>query len=199
MVASKLSARVLASACAAAIALSSIACASSTPGTVMTKKVDTMREERTADKLLARGKAFAGVADWTRAEQYLAAAIDGGADEREVMPMLLQVCVEDRRYRVAVGYAEEFLRRHPADVPMHYVLATLDAAVGDAPSARANLEVVLAAHPKDAEPHYVLATVLRDARLDLVSMDYHFREYLRLAPQGAHAEEARASLLKTVP
>ena len=34
---------------------------------------------------------------------------------------------------------------------------------------------------------------------DAISFDRHFREYLRIEPNGDHAEEARASLLKKVP
>jgi len=32
-----------------------------------------------------------------------------------------------------------------------------------------------------------------------VAADPHFREYLRISPRGPHAEEAQASLLKSVP
>jgi TolA-binding protein len=40
--------------------------------------------------------------------------------------------------------------------------------------------------------------VLRDSSADLAAADAHFRDYLRLAPNGTHAEEARQSLLKDV-
>jgi Tfp pilus assembly protein PilF len=165
----------------------------------VTAKMDTMRDEQSPDKLLERGKAFASVGDWTRAEQYLASAMDSGADPRLVMPILLHVCVEDRRYRVAAGYAEDYLRTHPSDVEMRYVLGTIDAALGDVKGARANLEAVIAVHPADPETHFALAVVLRDAKQDLPQMDHHFREYLRLAPNGAHVDEARAGLLMEVP
>jgi hypothetical protein len=45
--------------------------------------------------------------------------------------------------------------------------------------------------------HYALAVLSRDEN-DPVGADKHFREYLRLAPNGPHAEEAQASLLESV-
>jgi tetratricopeptide (TPR) repeat protein len=162
-------------------------------------KVETMQKEQAPDKLLARGQAFASVGDWTRAEQYLSAAMDAGADEREVMPLLLRVCMQDRRYRVAIAYAEEYERKHPNDAEMRFVLGTLYAAIGDVPHAREALEAVIAKQPDNAQAHYALASLLRDAHADPLAMDAHYREYLRLDPTGPHAEEARAALLKEVP
>ena len=40
--------------------------------------------------------------------------------------------------------------------------------------------------------------LLRDEFHDRAGADKHFREYLRVAPDGAHAEEAKGSLLKDV-
>ena len=179
-------------------ALFAMGCAS-TAANEVTAKMDTMRDEQSAEKLFERGKAFATVGDWTRAEQYLASSMDAGAAQRVVMPILLNVCVQDRRYRVAAWYAEDYLRRHPADIDMRYILGTIYAALGDVKGARANLEAVIAQRPEDPHTHYALAVVLRDANQDLPAMDQHFRAYLRLAPEGEHAEEARAGLLLEVP
>src|SRR5262249_6382505 len=158
--------------------------------------VNEMRREQTHDKLLERGKAFASVGDWTRAEQYLSAAIDAGADARTVTPLLLRVCIADRRYRVAISYAEEYLRKHPDDLQMRNVIGPLYSAVGDTPHARSELERVLSSEPNNAEAHFALASALREANEDPAAMDYHFREYLRLDPRGAHAEEAKGALFK---
>jgi uncharacterized protein HemY len=158
-----------------------------------------MRNEATADKLLDRGKGFAQLGDSTRAEEYLAAALEAGADPKEVMPLLLSVCVQTGRYRSAIQHAEGQLRKHPDDVRTKFVLGTLYAAVGDNKEARSTLEAVVVARPNDSKAHYALAVLARDADNDLVVADQHFREYLRLEPNGAHAEEAKASLLKKVP
>jgi predicted Zn-dependent protease len=161
--------------------------------------METIHEEQAPEKLVERGKAFAEVGDLTRAEQYLAAAMDQGADDAVVVPMLLRVCIQDRRFRAAIAYAKEFVRKHPRDTAMRFVLGTLEAAVGEVKEARGDLEEVCEEEPARPQAHYALAVLLRDARTDLPSMDRHFREYLRLDPQGEHAEEARAALLKTVP
>ena len=72
-------------------------------------------------KLIDRGKAFAEINDTTRAEQYFAAAIAAGADERQVIPLLLTVCAQDGRYRVAIQYAEAYLKGHPKDLRVRFV------------------------------------------------------------------------------
>lgn len=161
--------------------------------------IKTMQEERTPEKLLERGKAFANVGDLTRAEQYLSGALDAGADPAEVMPVLLRVCIQAKRYRVAIDYAEPVLRKRPADHHLRFVVASLHAVVGDIDAARAALEEIASGRPDDAQVHYWIAVLLRDEAGKRLDADKHFREYLRLAPGGAHAEEARASLLKVVP
>lgn len=157
-----------------------------------------MRNEHSRDKLLERGNAFAAVGDLTRAEEYLVAALDQGAPPKDVLPSLLDVCVRGGRYRSAIQHAENHLRKHPQDQSTRLVLGTLYAAVGESQNARHALEQVIDARPNDAHAHYVLAILARDGD-DPVSADEHFREYLRLEPNGSHADEARASLLKRMP
>ena len=154
--------------------------------------------EKTPDKLLARGRAFESVGDLVRAEQYYAAAIQEGADAKEVLPLLLRVCIDGRRYRVAIEYAEPYLKKHPADWKLRLVVAALYGGIGEPAIERAELEQVLAVNPNEATGHYALAVLLRDQYDDLVGADAHFREYLRLDPEGDHADEAKASLLKTI-
>jgi Tfp pilus assembly protein PilF len=170
-----------------------------TPGEKAQADIATLHAEATAQKLADRGKGFAAVGDSTRAEEYLAAALDAGADPKEILPLLLSVCVQTGRYRSAIQHAENQLRRHPDDVRTKFVLGTLYAAIGENKEARSRLEEVVVARPDDSRAHYALAVLIRDADNDPVGADQHFREYLRLEPNGAHAEEARASLLKRMP
>jgi tetratricopeptide (TPR) repeat protein len=161
--------------------------------------VKTVERERKPDKLVARAKMFAQLGDLTRAEQYLTAAIESGGDERAILPLLLRVCVEGRKYRAAINYAENYMGRHPEDFHLRYVTATLYLATGDDRKAKTQLQQVLEKHPEHADAHYSLAVIYRDSENNLPQADFHFREYLRLQPQGAHVEEARGSLLKRVP
>jgi Flp pilus assembly protein TadD len=106
--------------------------------------------------------------------------------------------VRDKQYRAASLAAENHLRKHPADVSLRFVAGTLHASLGDAVSARRDFEEVIAREPSNAEAHYALAVSLRDDKGDLVAADEHFRHYLKLSPDGAHAEEARGLLLSSV-
>jgi len=174
-------------------------CASSNEGKRMKANVQTFQKDMNPDRLVALGKGFAAVGDTTRAEQYFSAALERGGDDRKIIPLILRVCIQDARYRVAIQYAEGYLRKRPDDSRTRFVLATLYAGVGENVAARAELERVLAVRPDDADAHFALAVLMRDIQEDPVAADPHFREYLRLKPAGEHAEEAQSSLLKSVP
>jgi tetratricopeptide (TPR) repeat protein len=179
-------------------ALGATACAP-TPGSKIAAQVQTVRSEQTPDKLLERGRAFASVGDYTRAEQYLAAALESGADPQKALPLLLKVCIEEKRYRVAIDYAEPVLKKRPKDHRLRFVVGSLFAMIGETRIAREHMLLVVEGNPEFADVHYALAVLLKNDEGDLVTADHHFREYLRLKPKGPHAEEARGSLLKTVP
>lgn len=184
---------------AVVFALLAGACGGSTPASDPAHTLAVMKRAERPDTLLADGRAFAAVGDTTRAEQYFTAAIAQGADEAKVLPLIVEVCVRDGRYELAIDHASRYATRHPNDVRMRYLLGTLYAAIGEASHARSELEFVVQAKPNDPEPHWALAKVLHDQAKDLTLADGQFREYLRLAPTGSHADEARASLSNTAP
>ena len=156
--------------------------------------LNSFQRDQSADRLLARGRAFAAVGDTTRAEEYLAAALDAGGDEREILPALLSVCVRDGRYRLAITYAELGLRQRPDDQGLRLILATLYLALGEQEAAERELSQVLRAAHEDANAHYAYALLMRDYKANQVEASRHFREYLRLAPSGPYASEARAGV-----
>jgi Tfp pilus assembly protein PilF len=168
------------------------------PGSELKETMDTVQKERAPERLAAHGRAFASVGDFTRAEQYLVAARDAGADERQVIPILLTVYIRDHRYRDAMQSAEGFLRRHPTERNTRLLLASLEAATGYANAAEGNLEAILASDPANADAHYALAELYQNDLGRPARADEHFREYLRLNPGGPHAEEARGSLLTVI-
>lgn len=178
--------------------LAALAGCAATPAEKTQAEIQAFQQEQTADKLLERGRAFAAIGDMTRAEEYLASAIDAGADPKVVMPLLLQVCVSTGRYRSAIQHAENHLRKHPGDARTRFVLGTLYAAVGETREAKEALSLVVEQRPDEAQAHYALAVLAREQNEPVVA-DRHFREYLRLEPSGQHAEEARAALLERVP
>jgi len=158
------------------------------------EKLAIMKKSEDPAKLVEQGKAFAAVGDTTRAEQYFSTAMARGADESMVVPLIVKVCVNDGRYELAIEYASRYTQKHPSDVRVRYLLGTLYAAIGDRSRARSELEYVVSAKPNDPEPHWALAKVLHDEGKDPNLADGQFREYLRLAPTGTHADEARASI-----
>jgi tetratricopeptide (TPR) repeat protein len=158
-----------------------------------------VRANEKPDKLVERGKMFAQLGDYNRASQYFSAALDNGADKKTVLPLLMHTYIASQRYRVAIEVGKNFLQKDPNDYHLRYLVGTLYAAIGDTSDARAEFEQVLVTNPDHAQAHYALAVLLRDSDNDWVKADYHFRQYLKLAPKGPHAEEARASLLKRVP
>lgn len=180
-----------------ALALAAGACAPHA-GDKLAAQVRAVETEETPRKLLARGRAFGSVGDNTRAEQYFAAALDHGAEPRVALPLLFRACAEERRFRAAIDYAEPQLKRHPGDYHLRFVVASFYVTIGETSAARVQLESVAKQSPDFAPVHFALGVLLRDEAGDVVSADAQFREYLRIEPLGAHAEEARGSLLKMV-
>jgi tetratricopeptide (TPR) repeat protein len=162
------------------------------------KEQEQLKKETNPKELLAKGEAAARAGDMTRAEQYLVAALKAGGNERVVIQRLLVVCAADQRYPVALEYADNYLRRHPEDTEVRFASASMYAAIDERERAERELGRVLTDRPAWADAHFALATVLREKGSPLEA-DRHYREYLRLSPQGAYAESARGYLLKSVP
>lgn len=160
--------------------------------------LETINREHATDKLVARGRAFVAVGDYTRAEEYFASAINQGADDKKLMPLILDACIQDGRLRLAAQYANDHLRKHPGETRIRLVLAMIYVGLSDADLAEKELRRVLEEKPEDAQAHFALATILREKN-DPVAADHHYREYLRIEPQGQNAEEARGHLLQKVP
>jgi lipopolysaccharide biosynthesis regulator YciM len=140
-----------------------------------------------ADLLAERGER-------ARAGQYLELAQQSGVPEHELLPRMLKLYVADGQLRLAIDRAEQYLRRHPGDSKLRLCLASLYAAVDD-PAAVRELNRVVTDEPANADAHFALAGLTAKAG----ERDRHYRAYLALAPDGRHAEEARANLLQELP
>lgn len=163
------------------------------------QNIQEVKQERDPAKLVARARGFANVGDLTRAEQYLLDALDNGGDPKEIMPILIRVCLASGRYRVALKRANEQLKRDPRNVPLRFLAGSLHMALDETQLAQDHLLQVVKDDPNHADAHYALAIIARDSHHDLTKSDYYFRQYLRLRPEGTHADEAREGLLKSVP
>jgi Tfp pilus assembly protein PilF len=168
---------------------------SATTGDAVEAQAKVVERETSVPNLVARGDTFASVGDMTRAEQYYATALAAGGDHAELVRKIIRVCVADRRYREAIVYAEDYLRKHPDDTAVRFALATLSLAVEDTDAARDALERVLTDSPSDADAHFAMATLLQGGEeSDAAGAELHYRRYLELAPRGRSAAAARAAL-----
>ena len=181
----------------AALASSLTACGE--PPETPKSSPEAMREARDPKVLFARGREYARSGDLNRAEEYLTAAMDAGQDPKQVLPLLLHVCIAAGNYRLALDHAEQALGRTPADTRLRFVVASLYQSTGEPASARQNLDQVIREDPNFADAQFALGVLMRDDLKDHAGAEPHFRAYLKLAPTGAHAEEARQSIEEPPP
>jgi tetratricopeptide (TPR) repeat protein len=178
--------------------LAVVGCSSAPPPEAASPATVARQRAEIARSLLETGRALAAQGDALRAEQYLRAALEGGASRRDVLPLLISVCIASQRYRAAIADARLFLRDHPGAGRLRFVLASLLAGIGDFPAAVDELTRLVSSEPEHELGHYALGVLYRDRLRHAERADHEFRAYLQLAPGGAHAEEARASLLQHV-
>ena len=153
----------------------------------------------TGAQLVEIADALALNGDSVRAEQYLRRAQKENVPERVVLPRLLRLYVRDGQYRLAIEQAEHSLRRHPADTELREFLGTLYVAVGQVEQALGEFEAVVARKPDHASAHYAIASLLHRAGSEHARASEHYRAYLALEPNGEHAEEAEANVMKELP
>ncbi len=147
---------------------------------------------RNAAELFRRGQQAAEQGDTVRAEQYLSMALDRGFDEKKVLPIMLRVCLSSSRLRAALNHAEPYLREHPNDRSLRYLVATIYLSLGQLDDARIELNHLLRLDAKNADAYYLLGVL--ESGSNAGQAPAHFQKYLDLAPQGEHAIEVRSRL-----
>lgn len=182
----------------AVIAFTQLVGAGCAPTAAHPKPSPAEERARSAALLVEQGRAYASVGDSLRAEQYFAAALKQGAEESAVLPLLLRACVEQKNYRLAVEYAEAALAREPRNARLRLLAGTLHASVGDSARSRDRLERAASELANEPEVQFTVAVSFRDDANDVVTADKYFRRYLELDPNGAHAEEAKSSLMEQI-
>jgi Tfp pilus assembly protein PilF len=180
---------------AALLAISLAGCVS---GAAKPTKTPAEEKAQATATLIAEGRGYAEAGDALRAEQYFAAALNAGADEKVVLPLFLRACIADKNYRLAIEYAEAALAREPKNAHLRLLSGTLHASIGDTARSRERLERAASELPNEAEVQFTVAVSFRDDAGDVVMADRYFRRYLALAPNGAHAEEAKSSLMEQI-
>lgn len=147
-----------------------------------------------AEQFYEGGAQAAMRGDDVRAEHYFALAMKRGYPERTALLELMRLCLAGSRLRAALNYAEPYLRKHPRDVELRYLVATLYHGLGQTSSALEHLNQVLTIHPQHADAHYLVGLVLSGSRFAASDVVAHMKEYLALAPHGVYAYEAHQIL-----
>lgn len=125
-----------------------------------------------AAELVAQGQGAAKRGDAVRAEQYLAMALQQGAEKSLVMPMLLRACLRSSHLRAALNHAQPYLLEHPEDDALRFLVATVHVGLGQRADARRELNLLLERSPTDADGHYLLGIL--DADFDMKAARTHF-------------------------
>ena len=175
---------------AGAVTLLLAACGAGSEPKVAAPNADA--DARTAAAFFADGRQAAERGDAIRAEQYLSLALARGYERAAVIPLLLQVCIAGSHLRAALNHAEPYLRQHPNDQQLRYLVATIHLGLGQREEARTDLEQLLHLNPDYADGHFLLGVL--DSEGDKDEARSHLLRCLELAPQGGHAAEARSRL-----
>lgn len=149
-------------------------------------------DTRDAAAFFADGREAADRGDAIRAEQYLSLALAQGYEPSVAIPLLLQVCIAGSHLRAALNHAEPYLRQHPNDQRLRYLVATIHLGLGQQEEARTDLEQLLRANADYADAHFLLGVLETDG--DENEARSHFLRCLELAPKGEHAPEVRSRL-----
>ena len=174
----------------AALSLSGSGCGAGAAPAV--NDVTDVAANRDAAELFRQGQRAAEQGDTVRAEQYLSMANDRGFDASKALPSMLRVCLSSSRLRAALNHAEPYLREHPNDRSLRYLVATIHLGLGQLDDARIDLSRLISNDSNYANAHYLLGVLESGANVRVAPV--HFRKYLELAPQGEHAVEVQSRL-----
>lgn len=141
------------------------------------------------EQLFQDGQTLAARGDLVRAEQYLAAAIRRGYPEQRALPLLMRVCIASSRLGSALQHAVPYLRLHPEDHQLRYLVASVLIGLERQDEARLELLRVIENDPTHADAHYALGVLLRDHYGDAAAAAPHLARHHELAPEGLHGAE----------
>lgn len=158
------------------------------------------RVPENAAEMFQLGELYAERGNYLRAEQYMAAGIQGGYDDPQAIHQLLEVCLEGSFLRSGIEHARSHLNRHADDMEVRLSLAALYYGVGDLDPAREELELVLERSPDNANAHYLAGIVAASSgQSSWPRARAHWEKYLELAPDGPRAIEVELKLREIRP
>jgi tetratricopeptide (TPR) repeat protein len=163
-----------------------VACSASGPPEPQTPS---QQDTAAARALFERGIALTREGDSVRAEQYLAASLREGYDWEVALPLLMRVCLTGSRLRAALNYASPYLKKYPDAVWLRYLVATVYLGLGQPLHAREHLLAIQGLPPYEARTQYLLGQTEWEGFGDAQAAARHYREYLRVEPNGPYARE----------
>jgi tetratricopeptide (TPR) repeat protein len=172
--------------------LSLVACGSAATGAASTAPASSAEAPGREAWLFRQGLAAAERGDGVRAEQYLSLAREHGYPADRVLPALLKVCLANSRLRAALDYAEPYLRQHPEQDALRFLVANIHVGLGQHDEALVELERLISRNSRFDEAYFLRAGLLFED--DAPAAIEALRSYLDLAPRGVHAAEARSRL-----
>ena len=163
-----------------------VACSASSARDSATAATDS---SEAAKALFERGRELMEEGDSVRAEQYLAAALREGYDWEQALPPLMRVCLTGSRLRAGLNYATPYLKAHPDVVWLRYLVATVYLGLGQPIKAREHLLAIEGRDPYQARTQYLLGQTEWEGLGNEAAAASHYREYLRIEPNGPNARE----------
>ncbi|MGZ3439964.1 MAG: tetratricopeptide repeat protein [Polyangia bacterium] len=148
---------------------------------------------------LELGDRAAAGGDWLRAEQYYQRAEALGIGEDHVVPRLLKVLVQARRYDEALDRCKRRLAHTPTDRGTRLVEAAIYEALERPHDAERELNVLVRTRPEDPNPYLALGKLYRDSYNDAPRARAMFTKYLALAPKGEEADAIRYQMEESTP
>lgn len=149
-------------------------------------------DKTSAAELLKVGRDAAQRGDSVRAEQYLAMAIEQGADARIVMPILLKACIRSSHLRTALNHAEPYLLANPEDDELRMLVATIHLGLGQTADARRELGLLLQRNESNPDAHYLLGVIATSEDIGVARK--HFLKALQNTDREERRTEVRSRL-----
>lgn len=149
-------------------------------------------EKASAAELLTVGRDAAQRGDSVRAEQYLAMAMEEGADARVVMPILLKACIRSSHLRTALNHAEPHLLANPEDDELRKLVANIHLGLGQTADARRELGLLLQRSESNPDAHYLLGVIA--TREDIGAARAHFLKAIEYTDSEERRTEVRSRL-----
>jgi Tfp pilus assembly protein PilF len=139
---------------------------------------------------LSLGTAYMDVSNWEKAEPSLLKALQLNSQSTNALFALGELYLKMHRLDEAEKRLRNGLQLQNRSATAHFALARVYWEKNDIPATGRQLAISLQLDPNAPDPHLLAGNVFLRVR-NLENALGEFREYLRLAPKGAHAAEAR--------